>query len=87
MQVVRFGVLLGQRQARATALHAEAPNAEDKEFGGARLADALRSVHTGSAREINDGILAAVQSFSGEHGLRDDYTLLTVKRIAGGSAG
>ena len=63
----------------------EAPNAEDKEFGGARLADALRSVHTGSAHEINDGILAAVQSFSGEHGLRDDYTLLTVKRSASGS--
>ena len=58
----------------------EAPNAEEQEFGGARLADALRAAHTGSAREINDGILEAVERFSGTVGLRDDYTLLTVKR-------
>ncbi|MBL9216374.1 MAG: SpoIIE family protein phosphatase [Opitutaceae bacterium] len=58
----------------------EAPNAEEKEFGGARLADALRMVHAGSAREINDGILEAVAKFGGGTGLRDDYTLLTVKR-------
>lgn len=59
----------------------EAPNAEEKEFGGARLADALRSGHTGSAKEINDSILAAVERFAGPTGLRDDYTLLTVKRV------
>ena len=58
----------------------EAPNEEEQEFGGARLADALRAAHTGSAKEINDGILAAVERFSGTVGLRDDYTLLTVKR-------
>lgn len=58
----------------------EAPNTEEKEFGGARLADALRAGHAGSAREINDTILAAVERFSGSAGLRDDYTLLTVKR-------
>ncbi len=58
----------------------EAPNAEDKEFGGARLADALRSFHAGPARQINDGILQSVQKFTGATGLRDDYTLLTVKR-------
>ena len=59
----------------------EAPNENDKEFGGARLADALRASHTGSARQINDTILQAVESFSGITGLRDDYTLLTVKRV------
>ncbi|MDQ5977862.1 MAG: phosphoserine phosphatase RsbU/P [Verrucomicrobiota bacterium] len=59
----------------------EAPNAEDKEFGGARLADALRSAHASSARHINDAILLAVQNFTGSGGLRDDYTLLSVKRI------
>jgi sigma-B regulation protein RsbU (phosphoserine phosphatase) len=59
----------------------EAPNAEDKEFGGARLADALRSAHAGSARQINDAILQSVQNFTGAAGLRDDYTLLTVKRV------
>jgi sigma-B regulation protein RsbU (phosphoserine phosphatase) len=58
----------------------EAPNAEEKEFGGARLADALRAGHLGTARQINDSILSAVGQFAGEAGLRDDYTLLTVKR-------
>jgi len=58
----------------------EAPNEDDKEFGGARLADALRAAHTGSARQINDDILTAVEAFAGTGGLRDDYTLLTVKR-------
>jgi len=58
----------------------EAPNEEEKEFGGARLADALREGHTGSAKQINNCILAAVGRFSGTNELRDDYTLLTVKR-------
>jgi phosphoserine phosphatase RsbU/P len=58
----------------------EAPNADDKEFGGARLADALRAAHASPAAAINDGILQAVQKFTGTAGLRDDYTLLTVKR-------
>lgn len=58
----------------------EAPNAEGKEFSGARLADALRSAQGGTAKEINDSILAAVQKFTGAAELRDDYTLLTVKR-------
>jgi sigma-B regulation protein RsbU (phosphoserine phosphatase) len=58
----------------------EAPNAEDKEFGSARLADTLRSLHAGSAARINDGILQSVQNFTGTVGLRDDYTLVTVKR-------
>ena len=58
----------------------EAPNPEEKEFGGARLADALRAGHAGSAKEINDAILVAVEQFAGPSGLRDDYTLLTVKR-------
>lgn len=59
----------------------EAPNADDREFGGARLADALRAGQAGGARQINDGILAAVEKFAGERGLRDDYTLVTIKRV------
>lgn len=59
----------------------EAPNAEGKEFGNARLADALRAGHGGSAVQINDSILASVEQFVGRTGLRDDYTLLTVKRV------
>ncbi len=59
----------------------EAPNAEDKEYGTARLADALRAAHAGSAASINDYILQTVRDFSGSAGLRDDYTLLIVKRV------
>jgi sigma-B regulation protein RsbU (phosphoserine phosphatase) len=59
----------------------EAPNVEEREFGSARLADALRSAHGGSAREINDSILSAVAGFAGSAGVRDDYTLLTTKRV------
>ncbi len=58
----------------------EAPNAQGGEFGGARLADALRAGHTGSARDTNSTILAAVDRFASPAALRDDYTLLTVKR-------
>lgn len=59
----------------------EAPNEFDKEFGSARLADVLRANHAAPARAINDHILAAVEGFAGSTGLRDDYTLLTVKRV------
>lgn len=59
----------------------EAPNDEDKEFGGARLADALRGAHDLGAMGINHAIVKAVQRFTGATGLRDDFTLLTVKRV------
>jgi phosphoserine phosphatase RsbU/P len=59
----------------------EAPNADDKEFGSARLADALRAAQGSPAVQINERILEAVQGFTGSSTLRDDYTLLTVKRI------
>lgn len=58
----------------------EAPNADGKEFAGARLADAVRSLHGRSARELNDGILESVRRFAGAAALRDDLTLVTVKR-------
>jgi sigma-B regulation protein RsbU (phosphoserine phosphatase) len=58
----------------------EAPNAEEKEFSSARLADVVRALHTRPAREINDGILESIRRFSGETVQRDDLTLLTVRR-------
>jgi phosphoserine phosphatase RsbU/P len=58
----------------------EAPNEEEKEFSGARLADVVRSTHQRSPREINDAILDSVQRFAGESPQRDDFTLVTVKR-------
>ncbi len=59
----------------------EAPNEEDKEFSGPRLADTVRSLHHRSAQEMNDGILEAVGRFAGETPQRDDLTLVTVKRV------
>ena len=59
----------------------EAPNEDDKEFSGARLADVVRALHARSAREINDGILEALQRFTGDTAQRDDFTLVTVRRV------
>ena len=59
----------------------EAPNEEAKEFSGARHADAVRTLHHRPAREVNDGILEHVQRFAGETPQRDDFTLVTVKRV------
>jgi len=61
----------------------EAPNLEDKEFGGARLADALRGTHERTAADINAYILQVVQHFTGGAGLRDDFTLVTIKSTGG----
>ena len=58
----------------------EAPNGDDQEFGSARLSDALRTAHHCSAKEINDAVLHAAQRFTGTTELRDDFTLLTIKR-------
>jgi sigma-B regulation protein RsbU (phosphoserine phosphatase) len=58
----------------------EAPNEEEKEFSGARLADTVLAVHGRTAQEIGDGILQAVQRFAGDTPQRDDLTLVTVKR-------
>ncbi len=59
----------------------EAPNDEGKEFSSARLADAVRSLHQRHVREINDGILESIQRFVGEAPQRDDFTLVTVRRV------
>jgi sigma-B regulation protein RsbU (phosphoserine phosphatase) len=59
----------------------EAPNEEGKEFSGSRLADTVRSLHSRTAHQLNDGVLDAVQRFSGGVAQRDDLTLVTVKRI------
>jgi sigma-B regulation protein RsbU (phosphoserine phosphatase) len=59
----------------------EAPNEEEKEFAGSRLADAVRSLQRRGAKEMNDGILESVRRFAGEGPQRDDLTLVTVKRV------
>lgn len=59
----------------------EAPNEEGKEFSGARLIDTVRSRERRTARAINDAILESVQGFTGEGAQRDDFTLVTVRRV------
>ena len=59
----------------------EAPNDEGKEFSGARLADIVRTTHHRTPREINDAVLDSVQRFTGEAAQRDDFTLVTLKRV------
>jgi sigma-B regulation protein RsbU (phosphoserine phosphatase) len=59
----------------------EAPNEEDKEFSGARLADAVRTLHSRPAHEMNDGILETVRRFAGNTEQRDDFTLVTLRRV------
>jgi len=58
----------------------EAPNEEEKEYSGSRLADVVRALHARPAREINDGILESVRRFAGGAVQRDDLTLVTVRR-------
>jgi sigma-B regulation protein RsbU (phosphoserine phosphatase) len=53
---------------------------DDKEFGSARLADYIKTFHTRSARDINAGIVEAVQRFTGKAEGMDDMTLLTLRR-------
>ncbi len=59
----------------------ESPNEEGKEFSGNRLADTVRTLHNRSVTELNDGILENVHRFAGPTAQRDDFTLVTVKRV------
>lgn len=59
----------------------EAVNKEDKEYSSARLIDSLRTLCRGNARSINDGVMAEVSRFVGDRSQRDDYTLVTVRRV------
>lgn len=59
----------------------EAPNEEGKEFSGARLSDVVRAHVREGASDINDRVMEAVARFSGEVPQRDDFTLVTVKRV------
>ncbi|HWL15929.1 MAG TPA: SpoIIE family protein phosphatase, partial [Opitutus sp.] len=58
----------------------EAPNEDEKEFAGFRLADAVFSARNGSARQVNDSVLEALQRFAGDGVKRDDLTLVTIRR-------
>jgi phosphoserine phosphatase RsbU/P len=57
----------------------ESINAEGAEFSTTRLADALKYLHQHSPREMNQGVLASVESFSSGNTMRDDITLVTAR--------
>lgn len=59
----------------------EAANAEGAEYSGERLRQAVANLHLHGADEINLGIQKSVENFAGARGLRDDFTLFTIKRI------
>lgn len=59
----------------------EAANDDGKEFSGARLVDAVRSVFSEPPHALNDALLHAVQRFTGGKPLGDDLTLVTVRRL------
>lgn len=60
----------------------EAMNLRREEFGEDQLLEVLRSGTSACAREIRDRICHAVQTFTGEAPLHDDFTVVVVKAIA-----
>ena len=59
----------------------EAPNDAGQEFSGARLDDAVRNLGALLPAAINDGLLERVVRFTGREQLRDDFTLVTIRRV------
>lgn len=62
----------------------EARNDAGEFFNEARLTDLVLHLGHLRANEIVDAILAAVQNFAGNHPQSDDFTLVVIKRQAGG---
>ncbi len=59
----------------------EAISADGSEYSTARLGDALKYLHQHTPKEMNQGILASVESFAGSGTPRDDITLVTVRHL------
>ena len=57
----------------------EAINAEGAEFSSARLSDSLKYLRQHTPKEINQGILASVTSFTADSASLDDITLVAVR--------
>lgn len=60
----------------------EAPNPEGKEFSGARLSDAVKTLRTRSAADLISGVLENVGRFSGRTDYPDDISLIVIKRTS-----
>lgn len=57
----------------------EAPNDDEREFSGARLADAVRTLRHRDAAGIIGGVLENVERFSGRSRFPDDISLIVVQ--------
>lgn len=57
----------------------EAKDARGEEFGYDRLADSLKEITSGSAKDIEDHVIKKLYEFSGTNNINDDYTSMTVK--------
>jgi sigma-B regulation protein RsbU (phosphoserine phosphatase) len=60
----------------------EAHAPDDVEFGVQRLQDVVRLHRAAPAREITDAIFAAVEAYAPHDPLRDDQTVVVVRRAA-----
>jgi sigma-B regulation protein RsbU (phosphoserine phosphatase) len=59
----------------------EAQSPGDLEFGDSRVFDTLRAHARGSAREALDGLVGAVEAWSGPAGCSDDLTAMILKAL------
>lgn len=59
----------------------EAPGGDGREFTGARLADAVKTLRNRESGEIISGILEIVGRFSGRTRFPDDISIVVVKRV------
>jgi sigma-B regulation protein RsbU (phosphoserine phosphatase) len=57
----------------------EALNEEGQEFGSARLIETLDRLRTLTAREVVDGVFAAVESFRADAPRNDDMTAVAIR--------
>lgn len=60
----------------------EARDANDEEFGDERLMAVLRSVHRGTAKEVQNEIWRSLSTFLGTTPPNDDVTLVVIRRTA-----
>jgi sigma-B regulation protein RsbU (phosphoserine phosphatase) len=69
----------GEIVAMVTDGFTEASSPDETEFGSARAPETLRALSAGSARSILEGLVAAVDDWTGSAGCSDDLTALVLK--------
>jgi len=57
----------------------EANSPDEREFGDARVSEALRALSGGGAADILEGLIAGVDQWVGDAGCSDDLTALILR--------